>query len=55
MAKDACLVGKIYLRRMRAHDKTGRRLCCLMCSAVKFIGCVANVGEYVVHNRVDLC
>ncbi len=38
MAKDAWLVGEVYWRRERAHDKTGESGVCVVCTADAFIG-----------------
>ncbi len=38
MAKDAWWVRKVYWRRERAHDKTGKRVVFVMCTVGAFIG-----------------
>ncbi len=38
MAKDASLVGKVYWRRERAHDKAGERVVFVICTVGAFIG-----------------
>ncbi len=39
----------MYWRRGRTLDKTGEReLCCLVCSAGTFIGCVCNVKSKLI-------
>ncbi len=43
MAKDAWWVRKVYWRRERAHNKTGKRVVFVVCTAGAFIGCVDKV------------
>ncbi len=41
--KTAVELGKVYWRRKLAHDKTGKRVVFVVCTAGAFIGCVDKI------------
>ncbi len=58
MAKDAWWVRKLYWRRERAHDKTGKRVVFVVCTTGAFIRRVDTIkSEYITKGEkmIEVC